>query len=217
MNHVNVVLLREDTGGCKLLVSHTELGGFAERRQHHLCLREVCPATPTRHRAAPRGAGMKLAGQQLLLPVCAQSRTGTVLQWLPGSQSPSHAPLAMAYWDTATNQPAGFFWCFRVSFHSPLVKAQDAGRLPSSQRLLPPGATLLAVYSNHLRCLQPHLPHFCDVSEPWLSGLGTDRAQVDWRRCSMSYSPKYSLWTSLGGRLPSHTESSHLCPIHLLQ
>ena len=147
--------------------------------------------------AAPRRVGLELAGLRLPLPACARSGAAT------GLSPSSHAPVAVAYQDTAANQPAGFFGRFRVSFHGCSVKAQDAGRLPSSQRLLPPSATLLAVYGSHLRCLQPHLPHFCHVSEPWLSGLGMDQAQGGWLRRSLSSwigsdSPRDSPGTSLG-------------------
>lgn len=41
LNHMNIVLLQEDAGGCRLVVSHTELGGFVGRSRHHPCLREV--------------------------------------------------------------------------------------------------------------------------------------------------------------------------------
>ena len=47
---------------------------------------------PTWCGAAPRSGGMKLAGLQLVLPAGAWSRTGTVLQWLPGSQPPPRMP-----------------------------------------------------------------------------------------------------------------------------
>lgn len=52
-----------------------------------------------------------------------QNRDGPAATvWI--SSPSSHAPIALACQDTAANQPAGFCWCFRVSFHSLLVKMQ---------------------------------------------------------------------------------------------
>lgn len=152
-----MVLLGADAGGCELVVSYTELGGFVGRSQHRPCLCDCCWGSCSTHQQGWDGAGWAVACAVHVCP--AMDRDGpAVAAWM---SAPSHAPTAAAQQDTTTHQPAGFFWCFRVSSHSLLAQAHDAGGLPSPQRLLPPCAALLAVYDNHLRCLQPHLPHFC--------------------------------------------------------
>ncbi|XP_009281907.1 PREDICTED: delta-aminolevulinic acid dehydratase [Aptenodytes forsteri] len=76
-------------------------------------------------RGSPRESGAEAGWAAAHAPhVCLeQDKDGPAAAvWI---SSPSlHAPIALACQDTAANQPAGFCWCFRVSFHSLLVKMQ---------------------------------------------------------------------------------------------
>lgn len=151
-------------GGCQWLelgISYSELGGLWGGVTP--VNGKGCAVTADGGPAAPQGARGRWGGAAWVAAhglAWGQSCSGC-LDPIPSSHVPQ----------TAAHQgPAGLFWCFRVSL--PDSRAHHAGRLRSPQWLLPPGAALLAVHGHHLRCLQPHLPHFCHVSEPQLSGQG---------------------------------------------
>lgn len=147
-------------GGCHWLemgVSYTELGCLWGRVTDAPDNGMGSAATADGVLQHPRVGGLELPELQLM----DDPGMGQGLDPSPSSRVPRAA---------AHQGPTGLFWCFRVSF--PASRAHHAGRLHSPQWLLPPCAALLAVHSHHLRCLQPHLPHFCHVSEPQLSGQG---------------------------------------------
>lgn len=154
-SRVKVVKGERDSagGGCQWLemgVSYTELGGLWGAVTDTPINGRGRAVTADGGPAAPQGARGRWGG--------AARAAAHGLAW-------DRVSPAVAAWIPAPPQgPAGLFWCFRVSL--PESRAHHAGRLCSPQRLLPPRAALLAVHGHHLRCLQPHLPHFCHVSEP---------------------------------------------------